>query len=134
MWQHFLSPLANQGGEEIQFDSFAGYYADVEDDASTYSEHASTEALPAGFAGDASMFSEHAVYYSSWDTGTSRLRKPTSGAVAKCKDLLRRVGCGRLLMEIFAGAFILTALATSAGWPCSTPIDVIHDGLDLTCM
>ena len=72
------------------------------------------------------------MYYSAWDTGTSCLRKPKRGAVARCKNLLRRAGSGRLLMEIFAGAFILSALASSAGWPCSTPIDVIHDGLDLT--
>ena len=97
----------------MQFDAFVGYYADTED-------------------GDASKSSEHTVYYSSWDTGTSRLRRPTTGAVARCKNLLRRSGCGRLLMEIFAGAYILTALATSAGWPCCEPVDVIHDGLDLT--
>ena len=35
-------------------------------------------------------------------------------------------------MEVFAGAFILTTLATYIGWACCKPIDIIHDGLDLT--
>ena len=35
-------------------------------------------------------------------------------------------------MEVVAGSIILTALAMSAGWPCSTPLDVARDGLDLT--
>ena len=37
-----------------------------------------------------------------------------------------------MLMEIFAGSMLLTALALSAGWPCSEPLDVASDGLDLT--
>ena len=72
------------------------------------------------------------MYYSAWDTSTSCLKAPRKAAVKRCMNLLDRVGCGRLLMEIFDGALISAALATSAGWPCCMPIDVIHDGLDLT--
>ena len=104
-----------QSGGEVQFDSFVGYYGNA-----CFAE------------GDASTLSEHTVYYSTWDTGTGSLRRPTTGAVARCKNLLRRSGHGRLLMEVFARASILTALATSAGWPCCKPIDIIHDGIDLT--
>ena len=35
-------------------------------------------------------------------------------------------------MEIFTGPMILTALALSAGWPCSEPLGVAIDDLDLT--
>ena len=112
MWQH-MSSLSNEGG--IQFDSYFGYYADT-----------------VASVNDASMSTEHVVYKSTWGPGTSTLRRPNAEGVQRCKAKLRPSRCKVLLMEIFAGAFILTALASSAGWPCSQPIDILHDGIDLT--
>ena len=97
MWHNFTSPLANQGGEEIEISHYVGFYSDADPDdgdASTFSEHAESD------EGDASTFSEHTVYSSLWNTGTSKLRRPTTSVVSKCKNMLRRSGCGRLLMEI----------------------------------
>ena len=69
---------------------------------------------------------------STWDLGTDKFKKPPRRLVVARPAVLRRAGCGRLVMKIFAGTFILTMLATAAGWLCSKPIDILHDGLDLT--
>ena len=122
-----ISPRSMPMGGEITFDSYISQRQDdatsSEDDASTLTEHVS---------GDAFVSTEHTVYKSTWDPGTSGLRQPRRHQVIDAKRMLRRTGCSTLIMEIFAGAMILTALATSSGWPCSEPIDVLHDGLDLT--
>ena len=139
-------------GGEIQFDSYIGFYGDTNfeagdaptlsghataGDASTFSEH--TKYHFPGMTVDVSKSSEHdfvgsthSVYYSAWDTGISQLKPPDMRKLAHCRNLLRRTRCRTLIMEIFAGAMILTALASSAGWACSAPVDIIHDGLDLT--
>ena len=39
--------------------------------------------------------------------------------------------CKTLILEMFCGAMILTALAAAAGWPVSQPTDIEMDGIDL---
>ena len=121
MGQHIVS---HQPGGEIKFDSFFGFYGINEGDAAPkLSGHVAAD--------DASKSSEHVAYKSTWDPGTDKLKQPTSDAVRRSRALLQRFGCGTLLLEVFAGAFILTMLAGAAGWPCCRPLDILHDGLDL---
>ena len=40
-------------------------------------------------------------------------------------------GCRTLLLEIFAGAAILSHMASEMGYPVSQPVDILYDGTDL---
>ena len=40
-------------------------------------------------------------------------------------------GCRTLLLEIFAGAAILSHMAAEMGYPVSQPVDILYDGTDL---
>lgn len=43
---------------------------------------------------------------------------------------LHLVGCATLLLELFCGALVVSAMAASAGWPISQPTDIAIDGFD----
>ena len=95
---------------------------DIQDVASRSSEHVhESDSDPAANVAKAD-----------WDRGISKLPKPSAEQRIKQARRLRGFGCKTLMLELFAGAAILTRLALSAGWPCSPALDVLSDGLDLT--
>ena len=101
-WQTFL---ANEG--KVEFDFFGEMPADG-GDVSKFSEHPPED-------DDASRSSEHVAYKATWDKGTSRLPRPHHAQRDRAHRLVRSAGCKKFLMEIFAGAHILTLVAGSLG-------------------
>ena len=129
--------MPTTGGVQFDYYVFAERFFDCVDsppnDAPTLTGHFPPTVAPTSTGHfqvqEAHDCTAHTSTASDLSTG---IRRPKPGAAHNCERQLRRFGCGTLIMEIFAGSMILTALALSAGWPCSEPLDIAHDGLDLT--
>ena len=150
MWQF----LGNEGEGEITFDAFVGCikpHSSAESalttvDGSMSSDHDECSSDVDSATDDAPTSSGHSVGRDDADVDWSRTalasevsKHVLSGKQVKhhqraefAKRLVHSYGCKTLIMEVFAGAFILTSLALGLHWPCSQPVDVLIDGIDLT--